>query len=146
MNEELVEALAKALAKLDWGVDRWENEPQSFRDYYLLRAHAFAVIAEPLFRADENDAYELGKVDGYSEAIADVDRRTGGDGEYFASTIPGRGCEDPETMMAGIVARFEGERTRVEGEIVAWFRAEDGDLAQHLANRIAAGDYRKGEA
>lgn len=56
---------------------------------------------------DADEAYEIGKRDGYSEALADVDRRTGGDGEYFASTIPGRGCPDEAAMMAKIVGRFD---------------------------------------
>ena len=56
---------------------------------------------------DADEAYEIGKRDGYEAAIADVDRLTGGDGEYFASTIPGRGCPDWQTMMVNIVERFE---------------------------------------
>ncbi|WP_257540971.1 hypothetical protein [Sphingobium sp. CFD-1] len=54
----------------------------------------------------DEEAYEMGRRDGYEQAIADVDRCTGGDGEYFASTIPGQGCPDWQSMVAKIVDRF----------------------------------------
>jgi hypothetical protein len=57
-------------------------------------------------QVEEDEAYELGKQDGYSDAIQWVDQHTGGDGEYFASTIPGRGCPGPVEMRERIVERF----------------------------------------
>lgn len=57
--------------------------------------------------SDDDETYEIGKRDGREEAIAEIDRLTGGDGVYFFSTIPGRGCPDTETMIRGIVERFE---------------------------------------
>lgn len=59
---------------------------------------------------DDEETYEIGKRDGYESAVQDIDMRTGGDGEYFASTIPGRGCPDAPTMMQNIVDRFEALR------------------------------------
>ncbi|QTH19740.1 hypothetical protein HRJ34_15330 [Rhizorhabdus wittichii] len=64
---------------------------------------------------DEEEAYQIGKRDGFEEAVAHIDRLTGGDGEYFASTIPGRGCPDHETMIRGIVDRFEAQPGEVDG-------------------------------
>jgi hypothetical protein len=56
---------------------------------------------------EEEEAYELGKRDGYSEAVQDIDLLTGGDGEYRYSTLGGeRHCPDPDTMKARIVQRF----------------------------------------
>jgi hypothetical protein len=69
----------------------------------LQLSSAVIEIAEE----EEEKAYEIGKSDGYGSAVQDIDLLTGGDGEYFASTIPGRGCPDAATMKAGIVARFD---------------------------------------
>lgn len=54
----------------------------------------------------EDEAYQIGYRDGYEEAVAVIDRSTGGDGEYYASTIPGEGCPDPTSMISNIVERF----------------------------------------
>jgi hypothetical protein len=55
---------------------------------------------------DDDDVYEIGKRDGYEDAVQDIDQRTGGDGEFYGSTIPGRGM-DVSTMFEGIVSRFD---------------------------------------
>lgn len=55
---------------------------------------------------EEAEAYEFGKRDGYESAIQDLDLATGGDGEFYASTLPGRGCPDAEAMKARILERF----------------------------------------
>ncbi|KZL02159.1 hypothetical protein PsAD5_00108 [Pseudovibrio sp. Ad5] len=57
-----------------------------------------------------DESYELGKRDGYEQAVQDIDKATGGDGEYVAilgDDPEGRNCPDPETMQAKIIARFE---------------------------------------
>ena len=54
----------------------------------------------------EEEAFEIGKRDGYSDAIQWIDCRTGGDGIYFASTFPGEGCPGPVEMRERIVERF----------------------------------------
>ncbi|QUT04039.1 hypothetical protein KFK14_12870 [Sphingobium phenoxybenzoativorans] len=69
-----------------------------------LRYHRLAAASR---EDDEEDIYQIGKREGFEEAIQMVDQRTGGDGEYFASTIPGRGCPDWQTMLASILDRFE---------------------------------------
>lgn len=56
--------------------------------------------------ADDEATYELGKRDGYEDAVQTIDVETGGDGEFYGSTIPGRGVDVP-TMQAGIIERFE---------------------------------------
>ena len=57
---------------------------------------------------DEEEAYEIGKRDGYSEAVQDIDMITGGDGEYRYCTDhdPERHTPDPETMKARIAERY----------------------------------------
>jgi hypothetical protein len=66
--------------------------------------------------AQEDEAYEIGKKDGYALAVQDIDVLTGGDGEYFASTIPGRGCPDEDSMKARIVKRFDDMLAAAEHE------------------------------
>jgi len=53
------------------------------------------------------DGFNIGRRDGFSEAVQLIDTLTGGDGEYYASTLPGRGCPDPDAMIANIVARHQ---------------------------------------
>lgn len=68
---------------------------------------------------DEDTAYHIGVQDGFSEAVQLLDLMTGGDGEYFASTIPGRGCPSPIEMGARIVARSTGAFDSEKVEAVA---------------------------
>jgi hypothetical protein len=53
---------------------------------------------------DEDEAYEIGKRDGYESAIQDLDIATGGDGEFKGSTIPGATVDVP-AMKQRIIAR-----------------------------------------
>lgn len=71
-----------------------------------------ALTASPA--QDEGDeAYKLGKEDGYSEAMQEIDRLTGGDGEYCycMGHDSDRHCPDPAAMKARIVERFENLNT-----------------------------------
>ncbi len=82
-----------------------------------------AGIAPPTDRTptpgdDDEETYQIGKRDGYEEAVADIDQMTGGDGEYFASTIPGRGVPDAPTMAAGIAERFAALTNAGRGSVV----------------------------
>jgi hypothetical protein len=74
--------------------------------------------------ADDDETYEIGKRDGYSEAVQEIDRLTGGDGEYRYCTNrdPDRHTPDPATMIRRIVDRFAAalEPVAVEAEPVAW--------------------------
>lgn len=68
---------------------------------------------------DEDEAYEIGKRDGYESAVQDFDLATGGDGEFKGSTIPGETVDVP-AMKARTIARFERLRSqlvRAKGEI-----------------------------
>ncbi len=81
---------------------------------------ARTAASTPAVPSEEEVFYEIGKQDGYSQAVQDIDLRTGGNGEYFASTIPGRGCPDASTMIQNIVDRFAAlaaaSTPAVEGE------------------------------
>lgn len=67
---------------------------------------------------DEDEAYELGRRDGWSEAVQHIDCLTSGDGEYYANTMPGRGCETPAQMIDGIVERFATRPEAIPAEAV----------------------------
>jgi hypothetical protein len=75
---------------------------------------AKAEKAEADRAADEQETYDIGHRDGYESAVQDVDLMTGGDGEYYASTIPGHGCPDPAAMKARIDERFKALTARAE--------------------------------
>lgn len=58
----------------------------------------------------EDEAYEIGKRDGYSEAVQEIDQLTGGDGEYrycLGGGDPDRHTPGPVEMIRRIVDRFE---------------------------------------
>ena len=69
------------------------------------------VLASPIVKTaiarliTEDDIYEIGKRDGYEDAVQELDIFTGGDGEFKGSTLPG-GTVDVPTMMARVKARF----------------------------------------
>lgn len=77
-----------------------------------FRRLARAILATGLVpdeaARDEDDAYEIGKRDGYEEAIQEMDLATGGDGEFKGSTIPGATIDVPE-MKARIAARLRDD-------------------------------------
>jgi hypothetical protein len=90
---------------------------------------------EPVDDADE--AYEIGKRDGYEQAVQDIDVLTGGDGEYRYCTDhdPDRHTPDAEAMKQRIVDRFnspkEAEVTVTE-EMVADTRIDIVSLSRGL--------------
>lgn len=59
----------------------------------------------------EEDAFNIGMRDGFSEAIQLMDLMTGGDGEYRYCTDhdPERHCPSPYEMAARILARFTAQ-------------------------------------
>lgn len=65
---------------------------------------------------DEESFYDIGKRDGYEEAVQDIDLMTGGDGEYRVAVFLGGGvdedrhCPDPAAMKARIAERFAALR------------------------------------
>jgi hypothetical protein len=52
-----------------------------------------------------DEAYEIGKRDGYEDAVQELDIATGGDGEFKGSTFPGETVDVP-VMKARIIERF----------------------------------------
>jgi hypothetical protein len=75
------------------------------------RAKIAAEASQPT--QSDDDAYELGKRDGYESAVQDIDMLTGGDGEYRYSTIGGeRHCPDADSMKARIAERFNSQPTQ----------------------------------
>ena len=89
-------------------------------------AYVRADQAEKLLaaeRAESDEAYELGKRDGYSEAVQEIDLKTGGDGEYRYCTDhdPDRHTPDPASMIQRIAERFETLNTMESiSEINEW--------------------------
>jgi hypothetical protein len=79
----------------------------------LEKAHEIAATTlEELRQPTQSDdeAYELGKRDGYESAVQDIDMLTGGDGEYRYSTIGGElHCPNPDSMKARIAERFNSQ-------------------------------------
>lgn len=65
--------------------------------------------------SEEDEAYEIGKRDGISEATQHIDCQTGGDGEYryCLGGDPDRHCPDPATMQRNIVERFDAQASRL---------------------------------
>lgn len=80
------------------------------------QSHALEVLARlatsptpMLGEAEEEEAFQIGKRDGFSEAVQRIDELTGGDGEYrycLGLKDDERHCPDPETMIVRIVERF----------------------------------------
>lgn len=68
--------------------------------------------------AEDDEAYELGKRDGYEQAVQDIDVLTGGDGEYRYCTDhdPDRHTPDAATMKQRIADRFAAVSPR-EGHV-----------------------------
>jgi len=58
---------------------------------------------------DDEETYQIGIRDGYSQAVQEIDRLTGGDGEYRYCTDhdPERHTPGPAEMIQRIVDRFE---------------------------------------
>lgn len=91
------------------------------------------------YTQDEFDeAYEIGKRDGYEEAVQDIDQRTGGDGEYRYCTDrdPERHTPGPVEMIQRIVDRFE--TLNLLDEASKDGRDQDGPVAATGFDRIVA--------
>lgn len=63
--------------------------------------------ADDLKGEDPNECYDLGRRDGFEDAVQEIDVKTGGDGEYRWSDIPERSTPNPAAMIERIVARFK---------------------------------------
>ena len=80
---------------------------------YARNIHAAQAAELEALRGEVEETAEIAEQDGYSKAVQDIDVRTGGDGEYYASMMPGRGCETPQAMMANIVERFSEKEATI---------------------------------
>ncbi|WPM82758.1 hypothetical protein R5W60_16590 [Brucella pseudintermedia] len=90
-------------------------------EHLVTRSQAEELLAAE--RVENDEAYELGKRDGYSEAVQEIDLKTGGDGEYRYCTDhdPERHTPDPASMIQRIVERFETLNTMESvSEINEW--------------------------
>ena len=56
---------------------------------------------------EDEETYEIGVRDGYEDAIQDLDLATGGDGEFYGSTLDG-GVDVP-VMKQRIINRFDNQ-------------------------------------
>jgi hypothetical protein len=72
------------------------------------------LSSTPAAADDPDEAYEIGKRDGYGEALQAVDQATGGDGEYrycLGNESDDRHRPDEPTMLRKIVARLSSTPT-----------------------------------
>lgn len=97
---------------------------------------AVKTVRQPTQSDDE--AYDLGKRDGYEKAVQDIDMLTGGDGEYCYSTIEGeRHCPNVDTMKARIARRLrqptQSDALREENERLRALLARTVNLAEVYA-------------
>lgn len=96
---------ANTAAGLVLGVVKWNSETREQRHNFARSALRRALYRFKARDRDEDDAYEIGKRDGYEDAVQDLDLATGGDGEFKGSTLPG-GTVDVPAMKERIVERF----------------------------------------
>lgn len=82
-----------------------DDEPLPFEAFNRLKDAAALLLA---LERESEESYEVGKEEGYSQAVADIDRLTGGDGEYrcIIGIVHEGHCPDPPSMIARIVERF----------------------------------------
>jgi hypothetical protein len=87
----------------------------------ILAAHGIDADGKPVAKVEEtappaptedDEAYEIGKRDGYAEAVSEIDAATGGDGEYRFCTDhdQNRHTPTPEHLKVRIVERFKASR------------------------------------
>ena len=101
-------------------IPHYRDHGQEVRELSPRSQAAELLAAE---RAENDEAYELGKRDGFSEAVQEIDLKTGGDGEYRYCTDhdPDRHTPDPASMIQRIVERFETLNTMESiSEIHEW--------------------------
>jgi hypothetical protein len=77
----------------------------SAAERWIKRAEAALRATHSPSEAEADEAYEIGKRDGYELAVQELDLATGGDGEFKGSTFPGETVDVP-VMKARIIERF----------------------------------------
>lgn len=78
-------------------------------DYEARVISALSAQVQDARSDDDEETYKIGVRDGYSHAVQEIDRLTGGDGEYRYCTdnAPERHTPGPYEMIQRIVDRFE---------------------------------------
>ena len=109
-------------------------------DHYVcdpkyLNGSETAYVRADVAEAEGDEAYEIGKHEGYERAVQAIDTATGGDGEYKGSTIPGE-TVDSDVMQARIIERCK--RADVAEEAMAALK--EGRRALGVAVKHAGGD------
>lgn len=133
-------------------------------DGRMSRWQELNAAAEIATGDEEQDAFQIGMREGFSEAVQLIDLMTGGDGEYrycLGFEQDERHCPDPDAMIAKIAERFEvsearllalhtamadvmelrrlsvnaEQRAKAQAAIAVWRRVEC-----HLAQEPGAGD------
>ncbi len=84
------------------------------REVIIARSHdearlILAALSPSPDTQDDDETYEIGKREGYEQAVQDIDLMTGGDGEYRYCTDhdPERHTPDAATMKRRIAERFD---------------------------------------
>ena len=102
INSVSVDDLAQEIRRIDGNNEKGAGElAERIMAFLAARRAANTPVSD-------DETYEIGKRDGYEEAVQDIDERTGGDGEYRFCTDhdPDRHTPDAPAMIERIVARF----------------------------------------
>jgi hypothetical protein len=90
---------------------------------------------------DPDEAYALGKRDGYEEAIQELDEATGGDGEFKGSTFPGETVDVP-VMRQRIIDRLAASPSSPASGVRV--KATEADV-ERVARALAADELGMGD-
>lgn len=103
INDEMKVAAVKAYAEVDG-----KCRPAAMQKALEAALSTLPIAVEGKVDPDE-EMYQIGVRDGYSQAVQQIDRLTGGDGEYRYCTDhdPDRHTPGPAEMIQRIVDRFE---------------------------------------
>ena len=121
-----------------WHVECIAEECGNSTCHHDTEATAIAAWNKRQPTQSDDEAYDLGKRDGYEKAVQDIDMLTGGDGEYCYSTIEGeRHCPNVDTMKARIAHRLrqptQSDALREENERLRALLARTVSLAEVYA-------------
>jgi len=132
-RERMREAMRRELKRTSMEHPATPEEGQAIVDRFADAALAIQPQAEAQPGVGED--YEIGKRDGYEEAVQDIDLLTGGDGEYVCA--PGAGsleahCPTPDHMKLRIKDRFD----RLTPAMSATPAQPAGDVRERVARAI----------
>lgn len=150
----LLDAGGKCPATTGCGPQSWANANlivEAVNSLPALLSHIDALEARvEEAEKNEEEAYDIGKRDGYSDAVQRIDIETGGDGEYrycLGNEGSERHCPDPGTMKMRIQERFAALAERAEAAERALAEAVGvlGDISNPIRalQREASAEGRK---